>query len=371
MWANDYSNAIQCNGHDHSYADDLPADRSAANRPLRTHSVHRWLSRVMECRRPCVRGPWAVVLAAFLVGAPGGFAVAESDAATQAAGTTFRDCPNCPEMVAIPAGTFLMGSSAADSERDLAAMNVLERFLAKSYLDEEHPQHQVRIGHPFGLGKYLVTRGQFAAFVRATGYASAGGCTFYRRSGYRYHDDGSWQNPDFPQTDQDPVVCMSSQDAQAYIDWLNENLRWTITGEAGRLYRLPSESEWEYAARAGQQTARWWGDDIGTNNADCNGCGSSWDDQGTAPVGSFRPNQFGLYDMLGNAGEWMQDCWQTSYDRAPSDGTAWTAGDCQRRAVRGRDWTSEIWSVRTTARIGLRVNQKSNDVGFRVAKTLP
>jgi formylglycine-generating enzyme required for sulfatase activity len=160
-------------------------------------------------------------------------------------------------------------------------------------------------------------------------------------------------------------------DAQAYVDWLNAKSRWSAASGAGGLYHLPSEAEWEYAARAGQQTARWWGDDIGTNNANCRACGSRWDDQKTAPIGSFRPNQFGLYDMLGNAGEWTQDCWRTDYVWAPSDGTAWTIGDCGHRTLRGHAWNSEAWTLRSAARYGLSMDQASSDVGFRVAKTLP
>ena len=288
-------------------------------------------------------------------------------------GTTFRDCLNCPEMVVIPAGTFLMGSSIADTERDLAAPDGLGSF-EKDYLNEEHPQHQVRIGQPFDLGKYLVTRSEYAAFVQATGYTSAAGCIFYHRHnriGFAYHGDGSWQNPGFPQTDRDPVVCVSWWDAQAYVNWLNTKLQGGAPTNSGGRYRLPSEAEWEYAARAWQQTARWWGANIGTNNADCDGCGSRWDDKGTAPVGSFKPNQFGLYDMLGNAGEWTQDCWQPDYRGAPSDGTALRYGDCGHRAVRGRAWNSETWTVRSSARFGLNVDQAYSYVGFRVAKTLP
>jgi formylglycine-generating enzyme required for sulfatase activity len=260
------------------------------------------------------------LLVACLISASTGLALAQSEAALPAVGTTFHACPDCPEMVVIPAGTFLMGSSDADSERDYAAMNHLERLFGGRYLAKEHPRHQVRIGHAFGLGKYLVTRGQFAAFVQATGYTSAGGCIFYYRVRFTYHSEGSWRNPGFQQTDQDPVVWGIWPDTQAYVDWLNAKLQENIASFADARYRLPSEAEWECAARAGQQTARWWGDDIGTDNADCMRCGSLWDGKGTAPVGSFRPNQFGLYDVLGNAGEWTQDCWQINYEGVPSDG---------------------------------------------------
>lgn len=327
---------------------------------------------VMQFRRPPIRRLWTATLVALTLFMSGSLAVADSDGTAPLAGAIFHDCPNCPEMVVVPAGTYLMGSSAADTDRDMVASGYTS--LVKGYLDEEHPQHEVRIGHAFGLSRYLVTRGNYAAFVRATGYTSTAGCVFYRRYSrvsYAYHGDGNWQNPGFPQTEQDPVVCVSWWDAQAYTEWLNANLRGSMAGNAGGLYRLPSEAEWEYAARAGQQTARWWGDDIGTNNANCRECGSRWDDKGTAPVGSFGPNQFGLYDVLGNAGEWTQDCWQTDYAGAPADGTARTYGDCGYRAVRGHAWNSEAWTLRSAGRYGLGIDQAFSYVGFRVAKTLP
>ena len=319
---------------------------------------------------PLLARLWVAAVIAFIICIVGGLAVADSKVTFLPGGATFRDCPNCPEMVVIPDGSFLMGSSAADTTRDYAAMSALERFFGRRYLDEEHPQHRVYISHAFALGKYLVTRGEFAAFVLATGYASAGGCTFYQPAGYRYHADGNWQNPGFPQTNRDPVVCVSWRDAQAYVHWLNVKLQ-ERTGSEDRLYRLPSEAEWEYAARAGQQTARWWGNDVDTNNADCNGCGSRWDGIGTAPVGSFRANQFGLYDVLGNAGEWAEDCWHVNYDGAPIDETAWATGDCKSRVARGHDWSSEPFTLRSADRIGLGADREYNEIGFRVAKTLP
>jgi formylglycine-generating enzyme required for sulfatase activity len=274
-------------------------------------------------------------------------------------------------MVVIPAGEFLMGSSAADTERDLAAMNIFLRLFAKPYLQAEHPQHKVHILQPFALGRYLITRGEFAAFVRATGHATDGGCNFLDLGRYRDHPDGGWQNPGFPQTDRDPVVCVNLWDAQAYAAWLNAKQMSSGGGYGNGLHRLPTEVEWEYAARAGQRTAYWWGDDIGRNNADCDGCGSPWDRRRTAPVGSFRPNQLGLYDMLGNAAEWTRDCFHTSYDGAPSDNIAWTWGDCHGAVVRGHDWSSEPWALRSAYRTGLNPNQRTNRFGFRVAKPLP
>ncbi len=295
---------------------------------------------------------------------------ADSGAIPPQAGSTFRDCPNCPEMVVIPAGEFLMGSLSAETERDLAAVSFFESFMAKKHMSAEHPQHLVRIGRPFALGKYPVTRVEFATFVRDTGYIATGGCTFFDNHRYRINPEGGWDNPGFPQTNRDPVVCVSWQDAQAYITWLNDKLRTNRTQREEGKYRLPTEAEWEYGARANQQTPRWWGDEIGRGNADCDGCGSLWDEKGTAPVDSFHANQFGLYDVLGTAWEWTEDCWNTDYKVAPSDGSAWTVGDCSERVMRGGDWSSSSWVLRSANRSEMDMTVPTNYIGFRVAKTI-
>ena len=123
---------------------------------------------------------------------------------------------------------------------------------------------------------------------------------------------------------------MSWNDAKLYVRWLSRKTE--------QRYRLLTEAEWEFVARAGMTSARYWGADIGRNNANCNDCGSRWDDRQTAPVGSFEPNAFGLHDVLGNVWEWVEDCWNDSYAGAPADGTAWTSGDCRRRVLRGGSW---------------------------------
>ena len=146
--------------------------------------------------------------------------------------------------------------------------------------------------------------------------------------------------------DNRPVVNVSWNDAKEYVGWLNRK-----TGRdpelVGQTYRLLSEAEWEYAARAGSTTAFWWGDDVGRNNANCDGCGSQWDNTKTAPVGSFKANDFGLYDMAGNVWEWVQDCYQNSYDGAPKDGSVWEDGaDCAARVLRGGSWSfPDLWTA--------------------------
>ena len=252
-------------------------------------------------------------------------------------GDVFRDCPDCPEMAVIPAGRFMMGSPASEEERD----------------KDEGPQHPVTIAHPFAVGKYAVTFAEWDACV------AGGGC-----NGYLPEDQG-WGR------DRRPVIGVSWDDAQAYIQWVNRKVRPLLTVSAGSdgPYRLLSEAEWEYAARAGTTTARSWGDGIGRNNASCDGCGSQWDNQRTAPVGSFAPNRFGLHDMLGNVWQWTADCYHDSYNGAPSDGRAWTTGDFNHRVLRGGSWVFNPNYVRSASRGGSGHDDRHDYIGFRVART--
>jgi formylglycine-generating enzyme required for sulfatase activity len=261
----------------------------------------------------------------------------------------FRDCPDCPEMVVIPAGKFVMGSPADEEGR----------------FDSEGPQHSVSLRW-FALAKYDVTVREFTAFVHETGY-EPGPCNWPR--------DSTWDSPGFLPAD--PVVCVSWRDAQAYIKWLNRKVaeRSPALTKGDGPYRLPSEAEWEYAARAGTANARWWGDSIGVGNANCNGCGSPWDNRRLSPVGSFKPNRFGLYDMLGDVWQWTDDCWNETYTGAPDDGRPWTTGDCRRRVLRGGSWSSLPKFLRSAARSSDDAGSRSSDyasfAGFRVAMTLP
>ena len=292
-------------------------------------------------------------------------------------GSTFRDCSNCPEIMVIPAGNFLMGSSKDDIERDLKEVPPIDKtamipFLtlgAADYMARETPQHPVHIDQPFGLGKYPVTVGEFTAFVEETGYESGGDCIFYvpGKHTYRTIAGSGWQNPGFDQSDRDPVVCVNFHDAEAYVAWLNSKIN---SKKDATPYQLPSEAEWEYAARAGTQTAYWWSDTIGLNNAVCGRCGSRWDGKKTAPVGSFSANLFGLYDMNGNVWEWTMDCQQNGYAGAPSDGSAWLDGKCEARDIRGGSWYGEPWTLQSAGRAISQVDNKTNHMGFRVAREL-
>lgn len=228
-----------------------------------------------------------------------------------------------PEMVHIPAGKFLMGSDDGGSD--------------------EQPIHEVTIGYSFEISKYPVTFDEYDAFAKV--------------AKWRFPRDADWGRG------KRPVINVSWNDAQNYVQWLSK--------QTGKNYRLPSEAEWEYAARAGTQTRYWWGDELGNNKANCDGCGSKWDNEQTAPVGLFKANAFGLYDMAGNVWEWTQDCWHNNYSNAPNDGSAWLKkdeGDCNRRVVRGGSWFIEPRNLRSACRIGNRDHGESNSIGFRIAR---
>lgn len=264
-----------------------------------------------------------------------------------------------------------MGSSAAESARDLEAVSPHNEFrFAQKGMEFEHPQHSVNISRSFAMGKYLVTRGEFASFVRETGYSTGEGCTLWSDHSYPVRPEADWQNPGFTQTDRDPVVCVSWHDAKAYVAWLNAKLAGRAPAAGDGFYRLPSEAEWEYAARAGTRTSRWWGDPIGVGNADCDGCGSAWDKKQPATSGSFRTNPFGLSDMLGSAWEWTEDCWNETYLGAPEDGSAWTNGMCESHVMRGGNWSNHPWVLRSALRSKEAADRRANYIGFRIAGTV-
>lgn len=230
-------------------------------------------------------------------------------ATTQGGGaprTVFKDCPECPEMVMVPSGRFTMGSSG--SEQAWAASHGAR----PASVSDESPQHDVALPS-FALGTYDVTRGEYAAFARETGRPPDGECRDNGNPNARRWAGASWENPGFSQTERDPVVCVSWDDARAYVAWLNGKV-------PGGPYRLPSESEWEYAARAGATTRFWWGDDA-AGAAD-----HAWFQENaggrTQPVGSKPANAFGLFDMVGNVWQWTADCYAASYAAAPPTGGA-------------------------------------------------
>ena len=242
----------------------------------------------------------------------------------QALPPKFRTLPGgvSLEMVRIAPGTFQMGSPTSEQGR----------------YSNEGPVHEVTICQGFYLGKYEVTQAQWEAVMGSTPsyFKGCGDC---------------------------PVERVSWEDAQAFIRKLNAT-------EGEDRYRLPSEAEWEYAARAGTTTRYSWGDEIGRNRANCSGCGSQWDGKETAPVGSFPANAWGLHDMHGNVWEWVQDCWNGSYQGAPADGSAWERGDCSRRVLRGGSEMYYPRYLRTAGRGRLTSVYRRKGNGFRIARML-
>jgi formylglycine-generating enzyme required for sulfatase activity len=273
----------------------------------------------------------------------------------------FQECPVCPIMVGIPSGTFVMGSPRSESGR----------------FDSEGPQHSVAI-KAFALGKYDVTSEEFLTFLRETGYQPAA-CNPILDMKWHSPGHGRAYSPYYGEPLRWPAVCLDWRDAEKYIAWLNVKVRIehpaTATDLANGPYRLPTEAEWEYAARAGTTTARWWGNDVGIGKANCNGCGSKWDNRLLADVDSFAPNPFGLYGMLGNAWQWTADCWHPNYVGAPQDGSAWNEKDCGNYVIRGGSWDNLPIFVRSAARSrsgpGGGEYDYSSLTGFRVARDLP
>ena len=267
-------------------------------------------------RRRARWGAWAAALLSVLP--------VMAQAAGQSPGDTFRDCPGCPELVVVPSGRFMMGSRSGD--------------------DDERPVHEVTIASPFAVGVYEVTFDEWDACV------SDRGCGRYRP------DDEGWGRGNRP------VVNVSWNNAKAYVRWL--------TGKTGKEYRLLSEAEWEYVARAGTTTRYWWGNSLGRDRANCqySYCGDSY--RYTAPVGSFSANPFGLYEVHGNVWEWTEDCYNDSYHGAPSDGSAWGSGNCSRRVVRGGSWDDSTWILRSAKRYWDSTGIRYSSGGFRVARTL-
>jgi formylglycine-generating enzyme required for sulfatase activity len=245
----------------------------------------------------------------------------------------FRDCGDCPLMTALRAGPFMMGSTEA--ERQWAINQGAPRVRVKA----EKPQRLVRIAEQFAVSKYEVNFEEWDACL------AGDGCSGYAP------DDEDWGRG------RRPVVNVSWEDAMKYVEWLSE--------KTGKPYRLLSEAEWEYAARAGTKTRYSWGEDITPENANYGG-----NVDRTTEVGSYAPNPWGLYDMHGNVWEWVEDCWNDNYEGAPVDGGAWTNGDCKRRVLRGGSWYGEPENLRSAYRFEALTVNRSRNVGFRVARTL-
>jgi formylglycine-generating enzyme required for sulfatase activity len=261
-------------------------------------------------------------------------------------------------MVVVPAGAFMMGSPENEPEREGPLKGI------------ESPQHKVTIAQPFAVSRHAITRGQFAAFVNNTNYKMDGGAHVWTGTKWELDPKASWRNPGFRQDDSHPMVCVNWNDAEAYAEWLSD--------QSGKRYRLPSEAEWEYAARAGTTTPFWWGASITTNQANYNGnCtyagGGTKGEyrEATVPVGSFEANPWGLFNVHGNVLEWCEDVWHFNYTGAPNDGSPWLqGGDVDRRVVRGGSWGSFPQILRSAFRIRGISDDRGSSLGFRLARSL-
>lgn len=240
--------------------------------------------------------------------------------ANPAPGELFRDCQDCPELVVVPPGDFEMGGD-----------NPWEK-----------PQHRVSLARAYAIGRREVTFAQWDQCV------STGECK-------NRPDDHGWGRGE------QPVINVSWDDVKVYVAWLSQR--------TGQRYRLPTEAEWEYAARAGTVASYWWGRDVGSGFANCGNCLTPPRRQSVA-VGSFRPNGFGLYDTAGNVAEWVEDCWNDSYRNAPKDGSAWLAGDCRLRVLRGGSFTSQAAEVKSGSRFRYDTDVRYYANGFRVVRDL-
>jgi formylglycine-generating enzyme required for sulfatase activity/serine/threonine protein kinase len=275
----------------------------------------------------------------------------------------FRDCDSCPDVVVVRAGEFMMGSSKSEID-------------AGSAEDNEGPQRKIVIPQSLAVGRFEVTRDQFEAFVRSSGHKVADKCWSLEDNEPRERADRSFRNPGYPQNGSHPAVCVSWDDATAYANWLS-----TTTGKS---YRLLSEARWEYAARAGTIGANAVAEaDVCTfgNGADQTAkeaklpgnwaylaCTDGYSH--TAPVGSFKPNAFGLYDLMGNVWEWVEDCYGRNLTEIPTDGGAHTSSDCREHTVRGGAWSTPARMLRTAVRAKAPAGARFDDVGFRVVRTL-
>jgi len=313
---------------------------------------------------------WLFILAAALAccgtGAP---------AAAQTAGKASSDCPNCPEMVPIPPGSFTMGTSLEEQAR----FGTPPETRGRSF-----PLRKVTFARGFAMAAYPVTVAQFRTFVEETGYQTSDSCytqhEVERHFIYEKVRGYSWRSPGYAQNDKHPVVCVSWDDAMAYAEWLSK--------KTGRRYTLPNEAQYEYAARAGTTTAFFWGDERDARTCEyanepdfeqgralgnvpmgpeyrfqCSD-GYAW----TSPVGNYKPNPFGLYDMLGNIWEWAADCWNDNFKGAPTDGSTWTTGDCDARPARGGSFGNAPFASYVGTRAPRDADYVGHSWGFRVVR---
>jgi formylglycine-generating enzyme required for sulfatase activity len=282
-----------------------------------------------------------------------------------------RDCETCPALALVPPGQFMLGSAPDAPELDAAT--------------GESPAVELSFSRPFLVSKREITVGEFRRFVAATGARFAPGCRVWSGGQWVQDHDRGWQDPGFAGAprDDEPVVCVSWDDARAYAEWLS--------AESGKRYRLPSEAEWEYVARGGTSFPRYWGEhdsredlalSLACDNANVYDVSAvdalrlPWPNArcsdgapALGPVAQYKPNAFGVYDIIGNAREWVMDCYTASYAGRPPDARAWTwQGGCELKGVRGGSWASRPRDARAPARGAEPTGHRQSDLGFRVAR---
>lgn len=339
----------------------------AFERERRTPSVGQFIRELRKASE-ARRGRWVAavtvtaVAAAALLGIavlPGGWkaGIPGLSAAKPNTGRLLRDCPTCPLMRVLPTGTFEQGAGPEDGQ-------------ATAF---ERPRHAVTIALPLAMSVNEITVGEYREFADAT-HRKAGGCEVYAHDRWQVMPSANWNNPGFTQSPMHPVTCVSFADANAYAQWLS--------ARSGHDYRLPSASEWEFAARGGTNLAAPWGRDAAmactfANVADQNAsllypgwrtfdCSDGY--VTTAPVGSFKGNAYGLNDMLGNVFEWVRDCWTDGYSRAKTIGAAAAQGNCQVREARGGSWFTQPEYVRASYRNRFDAGLRSTALGFRLVR---
>ena len=290
-----------------------------------------------------------------MIGFAVGCATLPKGSASLAPGARFADCRGCPRMAVVPAGVFLIGSPPDEARRD----------------PDEGPQKSIRFAQPFAVGRVPVMRGEYAMFAHATRRPVADVCYADRNHSGRWADEPgpSWRDPGYPQTDSDPAVCVNIDDVDAYLAWLN--------ARSGGGYRLLSEAEYEYAARAGAATHFPWGDDITHDQANfgevpcCHAKVAGRDPWlGTSPGGAFPANAWGLHDMQGNVWEWTADGYRPTLAALPEDGTPFAGKPYEKRVIRGAGWDDPPYYLRSANRYQQAGDLRGNVTGFRVAKTL-
>lgn len=249
-----------------------------------------------------------------------------------------RDCEFCPAMVLVKPGSFILGSDPQQV----------------GYRRHEGPRKEVTIRRPFWIGRFEVTRSEFDKFVTASDYQSASTCVIDARS----RSNRNFRAPAFAQTGEHPVVCISWHDAKAYAAWVSQL--------SGRVYRLPSETEWEFAVRSGTSTNFSWGDDFYSLDANF-----GLVTKGTTTVGSYIPNPIGLYDAAGNVWEMVEDCWAPNLEQRPTDGSAFVVDKCKKRVIKGGSWYNSPRYLRSASRWAHAAAASGNGVGFRIVRELP